>query len=338
MSSNSELLQKADLAIADFTGGSKGGLLNPEQGSAFIRKLILEPTILRTARVVEMTADTRNINKIQFGKRILRAATQGTALADVAVDSLVFDPSTGNEATARAKPHTEQIQLVTKEVIAEIRIPYDVMEDNIERATVASNENMNTGPGGLRDTILTLIAERAALDLEELGLLGDTDIGASADPYLRLTDGFIKRIEGGGNISDAAGATVSKAIFKAGVKVMPDQYLRNRSALNHYVSVDNETEYRDTIADRATGLGDSAVTGFNPLFAFGSPVIAAPLMPEGKGLYTNPLNLIMGIQRAVSLEFDKSITERVYIIVLTARVDFQVEETEAGVAYNNIGS
>ena len=38
------------------------------------------------------------------------------------------------------------------------------------------------------------------------------------------------------------------------------------------------------------------------------------------------------------MEFDKDITARVYIIVLTARVAFQIEETEAIVAYENVSS
>jgi hypothetical protein len=45
-----------------------------------------------------------------------------------------------------------------------------VLEDNIERASTADNAAPNTGPG-LRQTIIDLIAERAALDLEELNLL-----------------------------------------------------------------------------------------------------------------------------------------------------------------------
>jgi hypothetical protein len=36
------------------------------------------------------------------------------------------------------------------------------------------------------------------------------------------------------------------------------------------------------------------------------------------------------------MEFDKDITARVYIIVLTTRLDFQIEEPEALVEYQNI--
>jgi hypothetical protein len=330
MSSNSTLLQKADLAIADLS--SNGGLLSPEQGAAFIRKLIKQPTLIRVCRVVEMLSPQRKINKIGFGTRIMRAATSGTALSA---------PS-GTGLGGRAKPTTEQIQLNTKEQIAEVRIPYDVMEDNIERATTADNSLPNTGPAGLRQTIIDLIAERAALDMEELGLLGNTAYtnGADADDqaYLSQFNGWMNIAQTSGNVYDAAGSSISKSIFKQGLKSMPTQYQRNKNALNHFVSVNNETEYRDTLADRGTALGDQMTQGTTSTYAFGSPVIPVALMPETNGLFTDPLNLIFGIQRQVSMEFDKDISARVYIIVLTARIAFQIEEAAAIVAYNNIGS
>lgn len=324
MSTNSSLLRKADLAIADLQ--ANGGELSPEQGAAFIRKLIKQPTLIRQCRVVEMLAPKRKINKIGFGSRILRKATSGVALTQ----------------EQRSKPTTEQIELDTKEQIAEVRLPYDVLEDNIERATAANNEAANTGPGGLRQTIIDLIAERAALDMEELALLADTDYTNAGDAddeaYLSQLDGWLKRGAEDGNVADAGGETISKAVFKKGLKTMPTQYQRNKAALTHFVSVNNETEYRDTLADRGTALGDQMTQGNSPTFAYGSPVQGVALMPEDKGLYTDPLNLIFGIQRQVSMEFDKDITARVYIIVLTARIDFQIEEPEALVEYENIGS
>ncbi len=322
MSSNQSLLQKADLAIADLQ--ANGGELSPEQGAAFIRKLIKQPTLIRQCRVVEMLASKRKINKIGFGTRILRKATSGVAL-------------TQNQ---RAKPTTEQIQLDTKEQIAEVRLPYDVLEDNIERATAANNEAPNTGPAALRQTIIDLIAERAATDLEELALLADTAYTNPGDQddedYLSQLDGWLKIAATDGNVADAQNQTISKAVFKMGLKTLPKQYLRNKAAMRHFVSNNNETEYRDTLANRATQLGDGMVTGDLPAYAYGSLVAPVQLMPEDRGLFTDPLNLIFGIQRQVSMEFDKDITARVYIIVLTCRVDFQIEEAEALVLYDNI--
>ena len=136
---------------------------------------------------------------------------------------------------------------------------------------------------------------------------------------------------------DAGGATISKEIFKAAVKAMPDKYLRVRSDNEFFVSTDNETEYRDTVANRVTGLGDSALVSANALAVFGSGLNAAPLMPNSKGIYTNPKNLVFGIQRKVNIEYDKDIRARKFIVVVTARVDFQIEETDAVVQITNIG-
>lgn len=310
---NAQLVNKADIALSDLS--SNGGLLNPEQTDKFVQILMDSPTILNAARLVTMNTPQKKINKIGFGSRLLRKATSATELA----------------ANQRAKPDLGQIELNTKEVIAEVHIPYDVLEDNIEGGNISAP--MGASAGGLQDTIMTLIGQRVALDLEELGILGDS---ASGDEYLALCDGFIKRATA--HIVNAGGTTISKDIFKAMIKAMPDKYLRQRNLLEFFVSTDNETEYRDTVANRVTGLGDSALVSANSLNVFGSALTAASLMPESKAIYTMPKNLIFGVQRRVHIEFDKDIRARKYIIVVTARVDFQVEETDALVIATNIAS
>lgn len=313
MKRNQDLIQKADIALSDLS--TNGGLLNPEQTDRFIRTLIDSPTILNRCRVVTMSAPSRKINKIGFGSRILRPAVSATAL------------SSGD----RVKPDLSKVELNTKEVIATVYLPYDVIEDNIEGGNI--NVPLQTGAGGLHDTIVTLIAERAALDLEELGIQGDT---ASGDTYLALQDGWLKLSSV--NVVSAAGATISKNLLKAGVKAMPDKYLRNRADLAHFVSVDNETEYRDTYANRQTALGDAMLQGTSPMYAFGSQVVGVPLMPQASGLFTNPMNLIFGFQRRITIEYDKDIEARLFKIVLTARVALAIEETNAVVKYTTIGS
>lgn len=324
MSSNLTILQKADLALSDLT--ANGGILEDEQANRFVRKLIKQPTIIRDVRTVEMNAPQRQINKIQFGSRIMRPATQG-AIGTRALS-----------AADRSSVTTEQVLLTTFESMAEVDLPYEVLEDNIERiGTLGQDSDGGAGTplaGGLRDTIVDLIAERAALDLEELALNGDT---ASADPYLAQNDGYLVEIETNGNIADIGGNKIAKETFKVGMQVLPDQYLRNKAQMRHYVSQDQDTEYRDSLASRATGVGDSFVQGQQNPTPFAVPVSAVQTMPQDKGLFTNPLNLLMGIQRQVTLEFDKDIRERVYIIVLHVRLDFQVEEAEAAVVYNNLG-
>jgi len=321
MSANQKLLAKADWAIGDLTANS--GLLNPEQANAFIRKLLIQPTLLAQARRVVMNAPTRKINKIQFASRILKAGyTAGL--------SRTLDDTANRE---RSKVTTEQIELNTKEVIAEVRLPYEVIEDNLERGNIGlSRDGGGASSGGIVSTIMDLIAERAALDLEELAILGDT---GNADPYLALVDGYLTRFTS--NIVDAGGANISRTIMKNGSKTMPTQYRRNRSQMAHYLSTEQEIEYRDTLANRETSFGDGQHQSVSTVWAAGTPVEGVGLMPGATGLLTHPLNLIFGIQRQIHIESDKDIQAREYIIVLTARVDMQVEEELAGVKYINLG-
>lgn len=313
MPSNQELINKADIALSDLA--SNGGMLLPEQADKFIRVLIEQPTILNMCRVVTMNSPQRKINKIGFGSRIMHAATSSTPLADA----------------DRAKPDLSQIQLNTKEVIAEVHIPYDVLEDNIEGGNIATP--LQTPAGGLHDTIVQLIAERAALDLEELFLLGDTSLAAT-DPYLGLMDGFLKKCNS--HMVDGGNASITKLQLKNALKALPPRYLRDRASLNFFTSVNNETELRDTYASRNTPFGDTTLQAYSPLMIFGSPVQPVPLMPENKILLTNPLNLIVGVQRKLNIEYTKDIRARTYIIVMTLRIDCQVEETRAASQVFNV--
>jgi len=294
------LVEKADIAVANLI--ADGGYLQPEQSDTFIRKLLDEPTIMKQIRHVRMNSPIREIDKIGFDSRILRAATSAVPLPE----------------NQRAKPDLEKLTMTTKEIIAEVNIPYDVLEDNIERA-------------GLEDTIMAMIVERAALDLEELLILGDT---SSADSYLALLDGILVSMTS--HVVNFADAAISKTLFKNGVLAMPDKFLRNRSALIHVLNPDQLTAYRDTLANRQTILGDKNVEVWSPVFAQGVPVQEAALMTSTEGFFTHPKNLVFGIQRQIQIETDKDIRARVIIIVLTLRCAFMIETEDACVKYTNI--
>lgn len=316
---NQELLKKADLALSDLSSG--GGLMVPEQANSFIRTLIKQPTIINLIRTVEMVAPTRKIPKIKFGSRILRRATSATSLTE----------------GQRAKPDLDQIELNTKEVIAEVRLPYDVIEDNVERGNIGAEQDGGGGAragGGLVDTIRTLMAEAAARDLEELALRGDT---TSTDDYLSMVDGFLTGLTADGNVVDNAGALPSRAMFKNGLQAIPAQFHRERASFRHFLSVNNEIEYREAIAQRETTLGDSTITTNPTVFGYGIPVVPVHLMPEDRGMLGHPQNYIFGIQRQMTMEYAKEITARTYIIVLTMRLDFQIEEPDANAVYTNVG-
>ena len=295
---NSQIIDKADIAVSDLS--SDGGYLNPIQANAFIRMLIDQPTLVNQVRVVPMNAPTMEINKIGFTSRILKVApSSGTALT----------PANRSKAT------TEQVTLTTSEVIAEVHIPYDVIEDNIER-------------GVLEDTMMALITERASTDLEELLIQGNTSTGA--DAFMRLKNGMLAQATSHiVDFQDSGDRTVTKNIFKWGIKAMPNKYMRNRTKMRFYVSPDCETEYADSLANRETMLGDSKITKWTPNPAFGVPVYPAALMPDTNYILCNPKNCILGIQRQIMIETDRDIRARVLIVVLTMRLDIKYEEEDA---------
>lgn len=309
------IIQKADLTLQDLI--TNGGYLSTAQSDRFIEDLIDQPTILNQARIIAMNSPKQEINRIGFGTRILQAAPQdGTALA----------------ANLRSAPTTSKITLDTKEVMAEVRLPYKTIEDNISRGNI--NPNGDRPTGAFSDLILRLIAERAATDLEELAIRGDTAL--TTDPYLALVDGWLKRTTS--HVVNHQNAEISKTMFKNGVKTLPSRYHRNLSAMRHFVSVAQNVEYSDKLASRETALGDSRFQTLEGNFGSGVPVNGVPLMPETQGLLANPQNLIMGIQREISIEYEKDIRTREFIIVLTTRIDTQIEDEQANVKYINIAS
>jgi len=299
-----DIARKADLKVQDLI--DNGGYLQPEQVQTFLRMVKDEPTILREARRVNMKSHTREVDKIGFTSRLLqKAPAEGAYLAD----------------EKRGKPTTGKVILNTNKMIAEVHISYETLEDNIER-------------GNLEQVIMQEMAKQVSLDLEELILLGDT-AQAGTDDFLGLQDGLIKQAVA--NVVDVTGP-MCKEHFSTGVKEMPSKYLRNRSQFRWFVSHNNETDYRDQLGNRETGLGDSLIEGFRGVYHHGIPVVPAAMMPETNAVLTRPDNLIWGVWRDIMVETDKDIRSQVYIIVLTLRAGMVLEEPDAVVLLKGIGS
>lgn len=299
-----DIVQKADLTVKDLM--DNGGYLQPEQVQTFLRMVKDQPTLLKAARRVNMKSHTREVDKIGFTSRLLQKAPASAQYL---------------AAAKRGKPTTEKVLLNTNKMIAEVHIDYETLEDNIER-------------GNLENVIMQEMAKQVSLDLEELVILGDTT-KAATDEYLGMQDGVLKLATD--HIVSTSG-TMSKEIFSLGVKEMPSKYLRDRSQFRWYVSHNNETDYRDQLGNRETGLGDSLVEGFRGVYHHGIPVVPVAMMPEDTALLTRPDNIIWGVWRDIMVETDKDIRSQVYIIVLTLRAGLVLEEPDAVVLVNGIGS
>jgi hypothetical protein len=308
MIDNRTILRKADLALSDLT--TDGGLLQPAQAQKFMRILIEQSKVMGMGTVVPMRSPKQLIEKIRFGSRILRAASEAVALS----------------GADRAKPDLSKVELDAQLFKAEVRLDNEVLEDSIER-------------GGLRQTIMTLMAEAISRDMDEVIVQGDT---GSADPFLAKFDGIL--IQATSNIVDAAGTVTNKNQFRDAIKSMPNEFLRDKRMLRFLTSVDAETDYRDSLAERATVVGDQMLLTNAPVMYGGVTVEAIPLFPEDLGggsnftnhILTDPKNINVGIWRDIRIETDKDVSAGTLIIVATLRFDTKYAEETAVVKVTNV--
>lgn len=304
MTTSTERLLRADIALAALA--SNGGLLLPEQANAFIDMVVEQPTILATVRQQRMNGPQMKINRLGFDSRIMHAASQVGTQEDDGSNARWLAKA------KRSSPVTAQIELNTKETIAEVRIPYEVMEDNIEK-------------GNFEEHVMRQIAARAALDFEEFALFGDT---TSADADLALQDGFIKMSNL--NVVDNLSAGAKDAMITAILLAFPQRYLRNLPAMRTYLSIANKIKFQADRINRIGTLGDASAVANVDLYSQGLQIVpVATMAADGvgsKALTTYPQNLIWGIQRQITIETDKDIRSREYIVVLTARTAYQIDD------------
>lgn len=308
------LSKKADLALADLEAG--GGLLSQEQNETFIRRLEDSTTILSAIRLYPMSGPSARINAIGFGDFITYPAN--------------WDPSVNDANNAgrkfigayRSKPITSHVELNTKPVKAVVYIPYEALEDNIER-------------GNMQNTIVELIANKFAYNMEAMIVRGEEG-GSNPVALLNYMDGVYALCND--HVVNAGGAVLNDDIFVDALKAMPKKYRSDLTGLRFMTGSDAELELRRARASRNTALGDAFLTGQLPVTALGVQVNGHTNNPESQLLLAPPQNLIFGIQRNIRIETDRDIEEEQVKIVVTARVAVTVENADAIVKVVNIGS
>lgn len=308
-----QLSQKADIALADLTAGT--GLLTPEQNETFIRRLEDSTTILSAIRTYPMNGPTARINSIGFGDFITFPSNWDPTLNNANHDGRKF------RAPYRSKPITQKIELTTKPVKAVVYLPYEVLEDNMER-------------GNLQNTIVALIANKFAYNMEAMVTRGVAG-GASAIPLLNYMDGMYALATD--HVVDAANDPLSDALFAQALRTMPKKYRNDLNAIRYFTGQNATIDLREARSQRQTGLGDSTLTDNAPLRTLGVQVLGHGNNPETQMLLTPPQNVIFGIQRNVRIETDRDIEEEQVKIVVTARVAVQMENKDAAVKVINIG-
>lgn len=308
MTDSNNIFDRAKAYLSTTDLATNGGLLNPMRSDRLIRRMTEETTLLSQIRVVPMNAPTMKIDKINIGDRVLHGAvTTGDRLLS---------------ATKYVVPVTSHVDLATKEAMAVVELPDDVLEDNIERQV-------------LQDTVLEMLAVESGKDLETAVLYADTSTSSAVDDFLCLWDGVFKLATD--HVVDAANTQFNKRIVNRAVKSLPKRYLRDKSSYKMYIPSDKEADYRILRSDRQTPIGDTAETSWQPLTVVGFPLAPVYTMTTNQGIFTNPKNIILGIQRRFNLEMQRNALARSTYFVLTLRADIQIEETDAIVTVSNLG-
>lgn len=312
METNRSILEKAELALSDIAGSN--GILQTAQAQRFIRLLVKESKLMGMATVTPLRAPKQLINKTRFTSRVLRRGQEATALAEADV----------------SKPAFSYVEHDAQLFKAEVRITDEVLEDNIEGDQ-------------LRQTVMSTLAERIAFDMDDL--LVNSDVASLVDE-LAAFDGVLALATS--NVVNAGTVTLNKGILRDMLKTMPSEWLRNKGAMRFLTSVDAEIDYRDSLSDRMTMLGDQALAAVGSETAVvgysGVPVIDIPAFPENLGggsnttnvLLTDPKNVDVGIWRKIKIETDKDIRAGVLIVVATMRFDVVYQEETAVVKAANV--
>ena len=310
MPSNRSILAKADLAVNDLL--TDGGYLPEAVAKEFIQVLIKEGVILPLATVPPMKSHKQRIDSFRFASRILRAGAEATALG-------VAD---------RSKPDLYKETLDVKLFKAEIRLNDEALEDNIE------------GPN-FGQSVVRAAGKASSRDVDEIIANGDTSL-IGTDTFLGQLDGIRKQATT--NIVDALSATTTKTVLKNAIKGMPVEFLKDRLKMRYLTSIDSESDYRDSLADRATALGDQFLAEGVPAKYNGIPMVGVPVFLDNLGspakhtdmLLLDPKNINVGFWRKIRFETDRDIVAGELLIVIRLRFDVKFAFEPAVVKVTNV--
>lgn len=295
MEPNRTLIEKADLALGDLQNGN--GYLTDQQADKYIRTAIKESVLLKQITVTPMRGPREERSKLRFSGRVLRPGASATALTPA----------------QRAKVDLNSFLLDAQLFKAEVRLDDETLEDQIERGTFGA-------------TVSSALAEATARDIEYVAIQGDT---ASADVLLAVLDGFLKQATS--NLIDVGSVKLTKDPLRDMYKALPDEFAR-AERMKFYTNRQARIDYRDSLADRATNLGDvSLVTGSKTAWQ-DMPIVDIPEFPDSGAtevLLTDPANLTVGFHRKIRFERDRDVSAGVNIIVATVRFDVKIQEVDA---------
>jgi HK97 family phage major capsid protein len=274
------------------------GILRPEQARRFIDYVWDATTLAQDGRRVTMRANTMELEKINVGDRVIRAASQGVSTY------------TNTGATF------SKVELTTKKIRLDWEVSAESLEDNIEGAA-------------LEDHLVRLMTNAFGNDIEDLAINGDGSTGS----FLSIMNGFINlektnpSTSSGNNLgsahevinttlvgSNAAFTDWTTERLQALILAMPRRYRAITNGLKFYAGTDtfanivknNATVYStigstENTRNEFIGGANQTFGGARQTRVLGVPVLEVPYYPAGFVDLTFPQNRIWGFQRDITV-------------------------------------
>lgn len=303
MKYNREIIQKADMQLADL---APGGILVPKQAAKFLKIAIKKNVLTSQVRAPTMTTPKEEHPKLLWTGRVMQPGTPGVALTEA----------------QRSKPSTDKMELEAVLGKAEVHIDREVLEDQIERGT-------------FKNTIISFMGEKVAADFEDRLIKGDTAI--TTDAWLAQQDGVLKLITS--NVVPGGTTALTGDHLRDVIQALPEEF-DDQPGLKFFTNRKARSDYRDSWrSDHPDSIGAMIITGGNPgdIGYDGVKLEKVPRFPNDYGgatnetnvLYADPKNIVMGFYRKVTLDTEFRISEQVWAIVITVRIAIQLEHEPA---------
>ena len=309
------------------SGDAGSGILRPEQARRFI-DYVWDATILaKDGRRVTMRANTMELEKVNVGERVIRAAAQAV----------------GDYTNAGAQ--FTKVELTTKKIRLDWEVSAEALEDGIEG-------------GALEDHLVRLMTNAFANDIEDLAINGT---GTGQDAFLSIMNGFVNKATNG----DAHEAVVTVAdnawtteVMQSIITAMPRKYRALKSNLKFYAGTDafqgivkNNGTLADAIAEAFAGtpagtpanrqnyLDGAAQTfgGARTTRVLGVDVQEVPYYPAGYVDLTFPQNRVWGFQRDITVNREYKPKKDTIEYTVFVRFGIQWEEEDA-IAFADAGA
>ena len=274
------------------------GILRPEQATRFIDYVWDATTLAKDGRRVTMRANTMELEKINVGERVIRAANQG-------VSTYINTGATFSK-----------VELTTKKIRLDWEVSSESLEDNIEGAA-------------LEDHLVRLMTNAFGNDIEDLAINGDGTTGT----FLSIMNGFINQektnpslqpTNNPGSAHEVINSTLvgSNTAFtdwttermQQLILAMPRRYRAITNGLKFYAGTDT---FANIVKNNGTVIANIGSTegsrgeflgGANQTFGearqtrvLGVPVLEVPYYPAGFVDLTFPQNRIWGFQRDITV-------------------------------------